>query len=173
MIALAIVLAGGWHGSLRNTLADLRFAWQSRQASGDVVVIAIDAPSIDKVGVWPWPRQLHSELLRQLQKAEVQDIALDVDFSTPSDAASDRNFAEALESAGGSIVLPSFQQPGADRKNIHVNRPNIHGLRWSMSRSGRTAWFAAIRSARPSMASSCPRWQPCSPDNIRKSARPS
>lgn len=123
MIALAIVLAGGWHGSLRNTLADLRFAWQSRQASGDVVVIAIDAPSIDKVGVWPWPRQLHSELLRQLQKAEVQDIALDVDFSTPSDAASDRNFAEALESAGGSIVLPSFQQPGADRKNIHVNRP--------------------------------------------------
>lgn len=123
MIALAIVLAGGWHGSLRNTLADLRFAWQSRQASGDVVVIAIDAPSIDKVGVWPWPRQLHSELLRQLQKAEVQDIALDIDFSTPSDAASDRNFAEALESAGGSIVLPSFQQPGADRKNIHVNRP--------------------------------------------------
>jgi diguanylate cyclase (GGDEF)-like protein/PAS domain S-box-containing protein len=123
MIALAIVLAGGWHGSLRNPLADLRFAWQSRQASGDVVVIAIDAPSIDKVGVWPWPRLLHSELIRQLQKADVQDIALDIDFSTPSDAASDRNFAEALENAGGSIVLPSFQQPGTDRKNIHVNRP--------------------------------------------------
>jgi len=123
MIALAIVLAGGWHGSLRNTLADLRFAWQSRQASGDVVVIAIDAPSIDKVGVWPWPRLLHSELIRQLQKADAQDIALDIDFSTPSEAASDRNFAEALESAGGSIVLPSFQQPGTDRKNLHVNRP--------------------------------------------------
>ena len=123
MIALAIVLAGGWHGSLRNPLADLRFAWQSRQASGDVVVIAIDAPSIDKVGVWPWPRLLHSELIRQLQKADAQDIALDIDFSTPSEAASDRNFAEALESAGGSIVLPSFQQPGTDRKNLHVNRP--------------------------------------------------
>ncbi|WFU19463.1 EAL domain-containing protein [Bradyrhizobium sp. CB3481] len=123
MIALAIVTAGGWHGPLRNALADFRFAWQSRQASGNVVVVAIDAPSIDKVGVWPWPRELHSELLRQLQKADAQDIALDVDFSTPSDAASDRNFAEALESAGGSIVLPSFQQPGADRKNLHVNRP--------------------------------------------------
>src|SRR5689334_8739957 len=123
MIALAIVVLGGWHGGLRHGLADLRFAWQSRQASGDVVVIAIDAPSIDKVGVWPWPRLLHSELIRQLQKADTQDIALDVDFSTPSDAASDRNFAEALESAGGSIVLPSFQQPGADRKKLHVNRP--------------------------------------------------
>src|SRR3954466_9947908 len=123
MIALAIVVAGGWHNSLRHALADLRFAWQSRQASGDIVVIAIGAPSIDRVGVWPWPRLLHAELIRQLQKADVQDIALDVDFSTPSDAASDRNFAEALQGAGGSVVLPSFQQPRTDRTTLHVNRP--------------------------------------------------
>ena len=122
-IALAIVLAGGWHNSLRHALADLRFAWQSRQASGDIVVIAIDASSIDRIGVWPWPRLLYAELIRQLQKADVQDIALDVDFSTPSDASSDRNFAEALQNAGGSIVLPSFQQPRTDRTTLHVNRP--------------------------------------------------
>jgi diguanylate cyclase (GGDEF)-like protein/PAS domain S-box-containing protein len=123
MIALAIILSGGWHGALRHALADLRFAWQSRQASGDVVVVAIDAQSIDRIGVWPWPRPLYAELLRQLQKAGVQDIALDVDFSSPSDAASDRNFAEALETAGGSVVLPSFQQPRTDRTTLHVNRP--------------------------------------------------
>ncbi|WP_156795997.1 EAL domain-containing protein [Bradyrhizobium icense] len=123
MIALAIVLAAGWHSSLRNVLADLRFAWQSRQVSGDIVVIAIDASSIDRIGVWPWPRLLHGELIRQLQKANVQDIALDVDFSTPSDASSDRNFAEALQSAGGSVVLPSFQQPRTDRTTLHINRP--------------------------------------------------
>ncbi|OCK55087.1 EAL domain-containing protein [Bradyrhizobium sp. LMTR 3] len=122
-IALAIVLAGGWHSSLRNALADLRFAWQSRQVSGDIVVIAIDASSIDRIGVWPWPRLLHAELIRQLQKADVQDIALDVDFSTPSDASSDRNFAEALEGAGGSVVLPAFQQPRTDRTTLHINRP--------------------------------------------------
>src|SRR5437764_9499013 len=123
MIALAIVLSCGWHGALRHALADLRFAWQSREASGDIVVIAIDAPSIDRIGVWPWPGLLHAELIRQLQKADVQDIALDVDFSTPSDASSDRNFAEALQSAGGSVVLPSFHQPRTDRTTLHVNRP--------------------------------------------------
>lgn len=122
-IAIAIVVLGGWHSGFRHDLADLRFAWQSRQPSGDIVVVAIDASSIDKVGVWPWPRPLHAELVRQLQKAGVQDIALDVDFSTPSDAASDRNFAEALQDAGGSVVLPSFQQPRTDRKTLHVNRP--------------------------------------------------
>ena len=123
VIALAIVLSCGWHGALRHALADLRFAWQTRQATGDIVVVAIDAPSIGKIGVWPWPRQLYAELLRQLQNADVQDIALDVDFSTPSDTASDRLFAEALQSAGGSVVLPSFQQPGTDRTTLHINRP--------------------------------------------------
>ncbi|WKA26779.1 EAL domain-containing protein [Bradyrhizobium roseum] len=122
-ITLAIVLLGGWHGGLRHDLADLRFTLQSRQPSGDIVVVAIDAPSIDQIGVWPWPRTLHAELIRQLQKAGVRDIALDVDFSTPSDSLSDRNFAEALERAGGSVVLPSFQQPRTDRTNLHVNRP--------------------------------------------------
>lgn len=122
-IALAIVLLAGWHSGLRHDLADLRFAWQSREPSGNIVVVAIDAPSIDKIGVWPWPRTLHAELIRRLQKAGVQDIALDVDFSTPSDAVSDRNFAEALQTAGGSVVLPSFQQPRTDRKTLHINRP--------------------------------------------------
>ena len=115
LVALAIVLASGWHSALRNDLTDLRFGWQSRQASGDIVVIAIDAPSIEKIGIWPWPRRLHADLLRRLESAGVQDVVFDVDFSSPSDAASDQAFVEALQGAGGSVVLPSFKQPGAAR----------------------------------------------------------
>ena len=33
------------------------------------------------------------------------------------------SFAEALQSAGGSVVLPSFQQPRTDRMTLQVNRP--------------------------------------------------
>ena len=75
LVALAIVLALGWRGAMRNALADLRFAWQQREASGEIVVVAIDAPSIEKIGVWPWPRRLHAELLQRLEKAGVRDIA--------------------------------------------------------------------------------------------------
>ena len=46
--ALAVVLSTGWHGALRNALTDLRFGWLSREATGDIVVVAIDAPSIDR-----------------------------------------------------------------------------------------------------------------------------
>ena len=126
VVALAIVLSSGWHDTLRNALTDLRFSWVSRQATGDVVVIAIDAPSIEKIGVWPWPRRLHADLLRRLETADVRDIVFDVDFSAPSDAASDQAFVEALRSAGGSVVLPSFKQPGTAGGNgsaVYINRP--------------------------------------------------
>jgi diguanylate cyclase (GGDEF)-like protein/PAS domain S-box-containing protein len=124
--ALVLVLAAGWHGALRNTLLDLRFAWGSRQPTGDIVVVAIDIRSIEDVGVWPWPRRLHADLLRRLTAAGAQDVVFDVDFSTPSDPASDREFVNALAEAGGSVVLPSFKQPGAGSGNatsVHINRP--------------------------------------------------
>jgi diguanylate cyclase (GGDEF)-like protein/PAS domain S-box-containing protein len=123
---LTIALASGWHGTLRNALGDLRFGWESRQASGDIVVVAIDSRSIESIGVWPWPRHLHADLLRRLEAAGARDIVFDVDFSSPSDPVSDRDFVNALESAGGSVVLPWFKQPGPDAGNaasVHINRP--------------------------------------------------
>nr|WP_157326928.1 EAL domain-containing protein [Bradyrhizobium cajani] len=123
VIALAVVLSTGWHGALRNALTDLRFASQSRVASGNVVVVAIDAPSIDQIGVWPWPRRLHAELLHRLEAAGAQDVAFDVDFSMPSDAASDEAFVNALREVGGSTILPSFKQPTPNGGAAHINRP--------------------------------------------------
>jgi diguanylate cyclase (GGDEF)-like protein/PAS domain S-box-containing protein len=142
VIALAIVLSSGWHGALRSALTDLRFAWQSRQAGGDIVVVAIDAPSIEKIGVWPWPRRLHAELLRRLESADVKDMVFDVDFSTPSDTASDQAFVEALQAAGGSVVLPAFKQPVADAGSatvVHINRP--------LNQFGEHSWTAIVNVA--------------------------
>lgn len=119
---LSIVLALGWQSGLRNALSDLRFAWLSQPAGSDIVVVAIDAPSIEKIGVWPWPRRLHAELIEQLERAGTRDIVFDVDFSTPSDPESDRLFLEALKHAGGSIVLPSFKQPGPEG-TTYFNHP--------------------------------------------------
>jgi len=110
---------------MKNALVDLRFSAFPRQASGDVVVIAIDPPSIEAIGVWPWPRRLHAELIEKLVAAKVSGIAFDVDFSTPSTPEFDRALTNALQSAGGSVILPSFQQ-FADvnkQKAIHLNRP--------------------------------------------------
>jgi diguanylate cyclase (GGDEF)-like protein/PAS domain S-box-containing protein len=124
---LAIVVSVGLRPAIRNMLTDLRFGSTPRAASGDIVVVAIDSRSILGIGVWPWPRTLHAELIDRLRAAGVNDIVFDVDFSTPSSPAADAAFAAALKSAGGSIILPAFRQPSNAKDGafgaLHVNRP--------------------------------------------------
>jgi diguanylate cyclase (GGDEF)-like protein/PAS domain S-box-containing protein len=138
LIALLAVSVLGWQATLRNGLTDLRFAWDKRQATGDIVVVSIDAPSIEAIGVWPWPRKLHGALLQQLQRAGVQDIAFDVDFSAASDPDTDRSFADALAAAGDGVILPAFKQPGSgsNSRDFYVNRP--------LPQFARHAWSALV-----------------------------
>jgi len=123
---LAIVALTASHNALRNAVSDARFNWFARQPSGGIVLVAIDPASIDQVGVWPWPRQLHAELIGKLASAGATDIVFDVDFSSASNPVSDQAFADALRKAGGSVVLPAFKQLVGDSdggKALHVNRP--------------------------------------------------
>src|SRR5262249_39805112 len=125
VFALAAILATGAPTALRNAVNDLRFDLFPRQASGEIVVVAIDSPSIDQIGVCPWPRRLHAQLIEKLVDAHVGGIAFDVDFSTPSTPEFDQSVVEALKYAGGSVILPSFEQVTgpANNKTVHLNRP--------------------------------------------------
>lgn len=126
LCVLAVVQLTGAHNALHNVLADARFGWNSREASGDIVLVAIDPRSIEKVGVWPWPRRLHAELIGKLASSGASDIIFDIDFSSPSIPEFDQTFGEALQKAGGSVVLPSFKQlvrTHGNEKKIYVNRP--------------------------------------------------
>ena len=81
VFALAALVLTGVPGALKDTLVDLRFELFPRKATGDVVVVAIDPPSIQAIGVWPWPRRLHAELIDKLVAAGTGGIAFDIDFS--------------------------------------------------------------------------------------------
>ncbi|GLH82343.1 histidine kinase [Bradyrhizobium sp. SSBR45G] len=152
VVALLTVGLSGCYELLSHALVDLRFRLDSRPASGEIAVVAIDPRSIEAIGVWPWPRATHARLLGQLQRAGVTDVAFDVDFSAPSDPASDQAFAEALLNAKGSVVLPTFKQLNAIGKEstLHVNQPlpQFERLAWSafvnivVARDGRVRSYA-------------------------------
>lgn len=108
-----------------NVIASLRFKALQRPASGDVVFVAIDKKSLDAVGVWPWPRGIHSEIIDRLTAAGARDVFLDIDFSNPASAKEDEKLRLSLIAAGGGTVLPVFRQhesavPGS---STSVTRP--------------------------------------------------
>jgi len=119
---LAPLIYAGLPGAFQNLLTDFRFQLMPREPSGQVVLVAVDSPSLDQVGVWPWPRSLHASLIHQLRASGVAEILFDIDFSARSTAASDAAFTEALRDAGGGVVLAVFKQ-AVGGKGIHVNRP--------------------------------------------------
>lgn len=49
--------------------------------SDDIAVVAIDEQSLQELGVWPWPRDYHAQVIRNLAEAGAKIIAFDIVFS--------------------------------------------------------------------------------------------
>ena len=94
-------------------ISDFRFQLGSRPVTGDVVLVDIDAKSLQSVGLWPWPRTLYAELARKLQGMGVSQIAFDVDFSAHSTSTADAAFADALSAADVAIFLAALDERAA------------------------------------------------------------
>ncbi|MEM1395945.1 MAG: adenylate/guanylate cyclase domain-containing protein, partial [Pseudomonadota bacterium] len=73
------------------------------QPRDDVVVVAIDPPSLKEVALpWPWPRSVHATLVRALSDAGAKTIVFDVVFDQSTEQ--DTEFASAMEAAGNVIL---------------------------------------------------------------------
>lgn len=79
----------------------------SRPARPDIVIVAIDDPSIAAIGRWPWRRALHAELISRLSAQQPLAIGMDVlfneeDLDYPED---DVLLADAIRRSAR-VVLP-------------------------------------------------------------------
>lgn len=83
--------------------------------SPDILVVAIDNPSLAAIGRWPWPRAVHARLIDQLTAAAPLAIGLDVLFTEPyPDPASDSALAAAMARNGRVVVPHLLEIPGSD-----------------------------------------------------------
>jgi CHASE2 domain-containing sensor protein len=81
-----------------------RINW--RQAADDLLIIAVDQDSIDRLGRWPWPRDRHARLLDIVCAGSPAAIGFDVAFSEDSgDPSADALLAESVAHCG-KVVLP-------------------------------------------------------------------
>ena len=85
----------------------LNYFHKNQSQIDDVVVVGIDETSFQAMEMqWPWPREVHGELVNEISKFNPKSIVFDVVFSEPSNENSDNYFAEAISNAK-KIVLAS------------------------------------------------------------------
>ncbi|AGH50294.1 diguanylate phosphodiesterase [Sphingomonas sp. MM-1] len=77
------------------------------QASGSIVVVAVDDPSVAELGPWPWPRDQIGQIVGKLRAAGAKQIHLDIDLSSPGKPAEDAALEDALRAAKGHVSLSS------------------------------------------------------------------
>lgn len=124
-LSAALLAAAGLFDPIEDRLTAARSELLSRQPSGNIAIVEIDARSLAELKQWPWPRAYHARVIDTLDKAGASVIAFDVDFSSPSPSG-DAEMAAAIDRAGH-VILPIFQQRASgqagDARTI-VNRPH-------------------------------------------------
>ena len=84
----------------------LFFLRGSLPAPQQIVIVDIDEPSFAEIKrQWPWPRSMHAQLIRQLNKAGAKVIGFDILFAESSDPAEDQAFTQALQEAGNVVLV--------------------------------------------------------------------
>jgi|GEM_PF-318632 len=121
IVILLIASSLDFGAPLNRVLSDYRASLLKSPASGQIVIVEIDAASLAKSPDWPWPRTMYAQALAQLREAGAATIAFDVDFSASSRDGSDAVFAAEIERAKGSVVLPIFFQSDGRRHNSPIS----------------------------------------------------
>ncbi|KND48085.1 MAG: adenylate cyclase [Parcubacteria bacterium C7867-006] len=71
-----------------------------------IVILAIDSESINKVGAWPWPREVFARAISKIKGSKI--IGLDVSLSEPSRLGNsdDSSLINVLKNTSSAVVMP-------------------------------------------------------------------
>ena len=173
LFATALVAAlalGRFTERLDYIVYDQALAATQRPAPEDIVIIAIDNPSLEAIGRWPWPRHIHAELLDRLAEARPKSVGYDVLFIEPT--ADDAMLADAVRrsptwlplvidvpgsnGAPYDIALPSGPlaeaATGIAHVNLHFDGDRVIRQAYLEEGDGRRSWMqlgAAMAGLRP------------------------
>jgi CHASE2 domain-containing sensor protein/signal transduction histidine kinase len=126
----ALVIGLGWSGASRR-LDDLAYDFTVTRrplpVPGDVIIIAIDEASLDSVGPWPWPRDVHAAAIDRLNAAGARVIGYDVLFLEPGEG--DAELSAAAQRSGKTFLPMQFRVPGRDGRSHDALVPGVAGAR--------------------------------------------
>ena len=129
LLATLMLSSVGAGNEVERMLANLRADLLEKPASGEVIILEIDAKSLQTMNGWPWPRQHYAKAIDRLNQAGVTQIAFDVDFSSRSTKKQDRILAEAIKRSDATVILPTMRQQASTGRSEFVESLPIPTLR--------------------------------------------
>jgi adenylate cyclase len=90
---------------------DARFSIRGTQPTpADIVLVQIDPGTLQKLRQrFPFPRALEARVIDHLREAGAKVIAMDIQFTQPTDPTDDQDLATAIERAHGKVVLAATE----------------------------------------------------------------
>ena len=70
-----LLVQQGWLWRLDQFIYDAQLKFWQRTPASDIVIVAVDKTSLDKLGNWPWPATYHTALLSQLAQDNPRTVA--------------------------------------------------------------------------------------------------
>jgi CHASE2 domain-containing sensor protein/signal transduction histidine kinase len=126
LAAVAYLSPHGRLSEINRLIQDFAMSAEHRPLHGDIVIVAIDNPSIEALGRWPWRRAYHAELLDRIGQAKPKAIGLDILFSEPDrDHPLDDALLAASLARNGPVVLPMFIQDVGGMKRVVGPNPAL------------------------------------------------
>ncbi len=125
LASLAIVAAVQWRGTsgFDNLFYDQLSSLARPEADKDILVVAIDDPSLSEIGKWPWPRSYHAELVTKLKESQPRSILLDFLLSEPGPPEDDTALAKAMAGSVPVYLPLHFATPGSEGKAFDTMLP--------------------------------------------------
>jgi adenylate cyclase len=107
LILIQVLVIAGLFSQTEMSIYDSWFRLRGPQNPGEqIVVVAVDDSSLERIGPWAWPRKVHAQLLDKLSQARL--VAFDFTFNSPQDAENDQIFAEAIAKHGRVVLSGKF-----------------------------------------------------------------
>jgi len=88
----------------------LRDTVRQHAASGRIVVVGIDEPTVEGLQEWPLRRRHYAALIDRLNALGARRIFLDMSFTTRSTRQEDRLLVDAIARSRAQVVLPAWFQ---------------------------------------------------------------
>ncbi|MDP2821255.1 MAG: serine/threonine-protein kinase [Sulfuritalea sp.] len=92
---------------------DMGVAAASRAPSDKIAVIAIDKPSLDNIGRWPWSREIMADMVDKLAAAKAKVIATTVFYSEPQRDQGLTYINKLIETCGVTLPAVAAATPAA------------------------------------------------------------